>query len=77
MDGVTKEFDPEVKALPPVEAANQSITFPADDADIETVPVPQRDPFVPAGTAGTEFTVAVTTVRVTETQPVAAVLVSA
>ena len=77
MEGVTKEFDPDVKALPPVDAAYQSITFPADDAEIETVPVPQRAPLVPAGTEGTVFIVAVTAVRVAETQPPDIFLVSA
>ena len=77
MDGVTNEFDPDDKALPPAEAAYQSMTFPADDADSETVPVPHLAPSVPDGTPGTEFIVAVTVVRVEETQPVATVLVSA
>ena len=70
-------FEP-VDRIPGPEATEyQSITFPADDADKETVPVPHLTPSVPVGTDGTEFTVAVTVVRVEETQPVAAVLVSA
>ena len=72
-----KELVPSINATPPDPAANQSITFPEEDADNETVPVPQREPFVPEGTPGNEFTVAVTIVLAEETQPVAAVLVSA
>ena len=70
-------FEPEDRIPGPEATEYQSITFPADDAEIVTVPVPQRAPSVPVGTDGTEFTVAVTVVRVAETQPVAAVLVSA
>ena len=77
IDGVTNVFDPAARIPGPEVTEYQSITFPADNAEIETVPVPHRDPLVPVGMAGTEFTVAVTVVRVEEMQPVAAVLVSA
>ena len=77
MEGVTKVLEAEVNSPLPVDAEYQSITFPAEDAEIETVPVPQRAPSVPVGEEGTVFTVAVTVVRVVETQPVADVLDSA
>ena len=77
IDGVINEFDAEAKSPGPEATEYQSITFPAEVAEIETVPEPHREPFVPDETEGTEFTVAVTVVRVAEIQPVAAVLVSA
>ena len=69
---------------PPVAAAYQSIVSPAPGvADIETDPLPQREPPVPAGAAGTALTVTVVdpaaltqpfSVTVTEYVPVLAVV---
>ena len=77
IEGVVKLLFPEINATPPLEDEYQSITFPADVAEIDRVPVPHLELLVPVGTPGTEFIVAVTLVLVEETQPVAAVLVSA
>jgi hypothetical protein len=57
-------------AVPPLDAAYQSITAPDDDALNATVPVPQREAAVTDGFAGTAFTVAVTDVREADKQPV-------
>lgn len=77
MEGVVKLLEPDNNALPPVDAAYQSITFPAELADKETVPVLHLLPFVPAGADGTAFTVAVTTVLEEDMQPVVVFLASA
>ena len=62
---------PESNAVPPEEAAYQSVVQPEGGVDeMETVPGPQLLPPVPVGAAGLEFTVATTAVRVVETQPV-------
>lgn len=61
---------PVCKAVPPDEAAYQSIVSPAPAlADIVTDPVPHRLAPVPVGTAGMAFTVATTAVRVDDKQP--------
>jgi hypothetical protein len=57
-------------AVPPLDAAYQSITAPDDDALNTTVPVPQREAAVTDGFAGTAFTVAVAAVREADRQPV-------
>jgi hypothetical protein len=68
--GVVK-LVPDANAEPPVGFAYQSIVVPVpSEAEMVTVPVPQLDPFVPVGAAGTAFTVAVTVVLVAETHPV-------
>ena len=68
MDGVVKLFEAVVNAVPPVDAAYQSITLPEEEADINTVPVPQRCPFVPDAGA-VRLTVAITAVREDEIHP--------
>ena len=78
--GVVKDVtpNPPSKGEPPVETEYQSIVKPVPAvAEITTVPVPQLEPAVPAGKVGTVFTVAVTAVLVTETQPVVVFLDSA
>jgi len=74
MDGVVKVVTPVplVNTAPPVVPAYQSIVEPeAAVAAIDTVPEPHTDPPVaPVGAAGNVLTVAVTDVRVEETQPV-------
>jgi hypothetical protein len=69
-DDVVYVLLPLTKAVPPEEAAYQSITAPLDEALRTTVPVPQREADVTVGLAGTAFTVAVTATRA-EVQPVA------
>jgi hypothetical protein len=63
---------PLTRALPPEEAAYQSITAPDGGvARSATVPVPQREAAgTTVGLAGTAFTVAVTATREAEMQPV-------
>jgi hypothetical protein len=58
-------------AVPPVEAAYQSITEPAVvvEALMTTVPVPQRELATPFGVPGNGFTVATTAVRASDTSP--------
>jgi hypothetical protein len=68
---------PLFSTLPPVAALYQSITAPLDVALIATVPVPQREPAVPVGLAGTVFTVACTALREVDTQPVVLLRASA
>ena len=68
--GVVYVVEPDVNAVPPDEAAYQSIVWPAVVVeDIPTVPVPQRDPATPVGDEGTAFIVATTAVRVGDKQP--------
>jgi hypothetical protein len=55
-------------AVPPVDASYQSITEPDEEAESATVPVPQREPAVTDGLAGTVFIVAVTAVRAADRQ---------
>jgi hypothetical protein len=63
---------PLTRALPPEEAAYQSITAPDGGVALSTtVPAPQREAAVTVGLAGTAFTVAVTATREAEVQPVA------
>ena len=60
IDGVVYEVFPVNKAVPPVEAAYQSIVSPAPGvAVIVTAPVPQRPLFPAVGEAGSGFTVTV------------------
>ena len=60
MLGVVNEGDEVASADPPDAAAYQSMVSPAPGvAEIVTVPVPQRDPFVPVGAAGGVHAVAV------------------
>ena len=48
---------PPVSTEPPVAAAYQSIVSPAEtDAEMLTIPVPQREPFVAVGAVGNGFT---------------------
>ena len=64
--------------LPAVDAAYQSIVFPATvDADNATVPVPHLDPFVPVAIDGNVFTVAITATLDEEIQLVVVFLASA
>ena len=61
---------PESKAVPPLEAAYQSVVEPAGGvAEILTVPVPHLDPLPAVGAAGTVFTVAITVVLLVDIQP--------
>ena len=47
------EVEPLLKAVPPVEAAYQSMVSPAPGVALnEIVPVPQREPAVPVGADG-------------------------
>jgi hypothetical protein len=55
-------------AVPPVDASYQSIVAPDEEAESATVPVPQREPAVTVGLAGTVFIVAVTVTRAADTQ---------
>jgi hypothetical protein len=57
-------------AVPPLDAAYQSITAPDDDARSATVPVPQREAAVTDGFAGRAFTVAVTVAALADWQVV-------
>ena len=79
MLGVVKLVLPLDNATPPDDAAYQSIVLPATAvADIETVPVPHLELLTgDVGTPGTALTVAVTAVRVADTQPVVVFLDSA
>ena len=71
MPGVVKLLDPLSKAVPPVEAAYQSMAAPAAGvAEIVAVPTPQIAAAVPVGAAGTVPTVATTAVLVAEIQVV-------
>ena len=76
---MVKLVAPVYSAVPPVEAAYQSIVDPeAAVALMVTVPDPQTDPPVaPVGAAGKLFTVAVTALLVDETQSVVVFLASA
>lgn len=76
MLGVVKLFEPLNRAVPPVEAAYQSITLPDDVAEINTVPVPHLELLLPVGTV-VILTVAVTAVLVADKQPVLTFLASA
>jgi hypothetical protein len=61
---------PLTRALPPEEAAYQSITAPDGGVALSVnVPAPQREADVTVGLAGTAFTVAVTATRA-DVQPV-------
>ena len=63
---------------PAVAASYQSMVSPEPGvAEITTVPVPQRSASLAVGAAGSEFTVAVTAVRVAETQPLVVLRASA
>jgi hypothetical protein len=63
---------PPVNTVPPDDSAYQSMVSPvAGVADINTVPVPQRELLPAAGATGNVFTVAVTVVLVVLSQPVA------
>ena len=70
---------PPARGDPPVAAAYQSMVSPTGTvADKVTVPDPHLEALTGAvGAAGAEVTVAVTAVRVTETQPPAVLLASA
>ena len=76
---MVKLVAPVDSAVPPVEAAYQSIVDPeAAVALMVTVPDPQTEPPVaPVGADGIVFTVAVTALLVDETQPVVVFLASA
>lgn len=74
MAGVVKLVTPEppARTVPPVAAAYQSTVSPAGIvADIVTVPVPHlvKGPAPAVGAPGTGLIVAVTAVRVADTQP--------
>ena len=77
MDGVVQEFEADCNNVPEEAALYQTFTFPDDAAEIDTVPVPHRCPFVPVGAVGMEFIVAVTAERVAEIHPVDALRDSA
>ena len=81
MPGVVKLVTPvpPARGAPPVAAAYQSMVSPAGTlADRVTVPGPHLEaPVAPVGAAGADVMVAVTAVRVPETQPPAVLLASA
>ena len=78
IEGVVNDVDPLDKAVPPEDAAYQSIVSPpAGVADIITVPAPHLDPPVPDGATGFTFTVADTAVLTAEIQPAVVFLASA
>jgi hypothetical protein len=59
---------PDNNAVPPLEAAYQSITLPeVVVAEMVTVPAPQREALPAVGAAGLEMTEATTAVLVVET----------
>ena len=69
---------PLVRIAPPVDAAYQSIVSPVPaEAERTTVPVPHLALFVPEGTEGIAFTVAVTAILLADRQPVVVFLTSA
>jgi len=78
MLGVVK-LEPVANNVPPADALYQSIVVPAAlVAEIVTEPGPHRDPLTgEVAAAGTALTVAVTAVRLEETQPVIVFLVCA
>ena len=77
IDGVVKEVDPVISAVPPLAAAYQSIVSPAPGvAEMVTVPVPQRELGTAVGAAGNAFIVAMTA-DLAETQPVVVLRASA
>ena len=62
MEGVVKLL-PVPRGLPPLATLYQVNTPPEQPVALSgTVPGPQRDASVPTGTAGTEFTVAITSI---------------
>jgi hypothetical protein len=68
--------NPELKIVPPVDAAYQSIVSPeAGVAEIKTVPASHLDPFVPLGKLGVVIS-CVTLMLDVEEQPFAAVTVT-
>ena len=71
IDGVVN-VPPDPKRVPPVNASYQSIVVGELllDADIVTVPVPQREALVPVALFGIALIVATTAVLVADTQPV-------
>ena len=80
IDGVWKVVVPvpPVKIEPPLDAAYQSTVSPAPgEANIKTLPVPQRELSVPVGAAGTGLMVAVNAVLALDLHPVVEFLVSA
>ena len=76
--GEVNVVEPDNRAEPPEAAAYQSIVSPAPGvAEIVTVPVPHLELPLPAGAAGTAFTVATTAVLDADTQAVVVFLASA
>ena len=74
--GVVK-LVPVLIEAPPERLLYQSATDPDDTEALRlTVPVPQRDPLVTVGAAGTGLIVAVTAVLVDDKHPVAVFLAS-
>ena len=76
--GVVKEVDPLSNAVPPDDAAYQSIVSPASGV-AESIKLAETHPTspVPAGAPGVLFIVAITAVLVAEIQPVVVFLASA
>ena len=71
------DVDPLNKAVPPDDAAYQSIVSPAPgEAEIVTVPVPHLEAALPDRVPAFAFTFAVTAVLVAEIQPVVVFLAS-
>ena len=78
MDGVVNEVLPVANAVPPVEAAYQSIVSLVPGVEeMTTVPVPQRLPFTATGVVGVLVIDAATAVLLAETQPPDKLLASA
>jgi hypothetical protein len=78
--GVVKDVTPEPpnKGELPIEAEYQSIVTPVPaEAEITTIPGPQREPAVAVGAEGTSLTVATTEALVAEIQFVVVFLASA